>query len=120
MTTFKTPQEYFKLSTDFLAGLPKTQAEAKDLFQKVQTTFSEDMADNQAMWRIYQKATTGDATTNEISKANKTATELLKASSFATLVAMPGSVFLLPLLIDKAKEHGIDLIPKSMATMFNT
>jgi hypothetical protein len=118
-TTFKTPQDFFKLTSDFFASIPKTPEEGKAVFEKVQKVIKAEYKNSQDMYKIYQKAATGDASVNEISAANKKATELLKATTFAGIVAMPGSLFVLPLIVEKAKEFDIDLVPKSVADEFN-
>lgn len=118
-TTFKTPQDFFKLTSDFFASIPKTPEEGKAVFEKVQKVIKTEYKNSQDIWKIYQKAATGDASVNEISAANKKATELVKASTFAGIVALPGSLFVLPLIVEKAKEFDIDLVPKSVADEFN-
>jgi hypothetical protein len=118
-TTLKTPQDYFNLTTKFFESVPKTPADAKVAFEKVQAVLETEKQNSLDMWKIYQKAATGDATVNEISEANKKAAELLKATTFATVIAMPGSLLILPLLIESAKKYDIDLVPKSVAKEFN-
>jgi hypothetical protein len=119
MTTLKTPQDFLKMTTDFYASVPKTPEDAKVVFEKVQTVFKTEFQNSQDMWKTYQKAAKGDATVNEIAAANKQATELLKTTAFGALIAMPGSLFVLPVIIEKAKEYNIDLVPQSVATQFN-
>ena len=117
--SMKTPQDLYKMTTDFFAAVPKTPEDAKVVFQKVQTVFKTEYQNSQDMWKTYQKAATGNATPKEVADANSKATELLKAASFATLVAVPGTVFVLPLIVEKAKEHDIDIVPKSVKETFN-
>lgn len=122
MTKFTTPQDIFKAATDsattFFKAVPKTPAEMKDTFEKVQAVFRIEYENSQEMWKIYSKAATGDATANEITKANKKAAELLKSTAFAGLVSMPGAIFVLPTIVEKAKEYNVDLVPASVATQF--
>lgn len=119
MTTFKTPQDFMKMSTDFFAFMPKSQADATKAFEKIQTVFKTEYANSQDMWKTYQKATTGDATANEITSANKKAQELMKSTMFASVLTVPGAVFMLPAIIEKAKEYNIDLVPKSVSDQFD-
>jgi len=117
-STFKTPQDFFKLTTDFYDSIPTTPEDTKVVLEKVQTVFKDEYQNSMDMWKVYQKAAAGDATANEIASANKKATELLKSTTFASLVMVPGAIFILPLLIDKAKEFNIDLVPESVSKQF--
>ena len=122
-TAFESMQDFFKTTTattlDMFNALPKTPAESKAVFEKVQAVFKAEGDNAQGMWATYFKAAKGDATPNEIASANAKATELLKTTVFAGMVAMPGTIFILPALIAKAKEHNIDLVPKSVSAHFN-
>jgi len=115
---FKTTQDYFKVTSDFFSSLPKTPEDTKALFEKLQAVFKDEYDNSQSMWKVYQKAATGDATVNEIADANKKATEILKATAFGSLIMVPGVLFILPILIEKAKEFGIDLVPASVNKQF--
>jgi len=118
-TTPKTPQEFFKAATDFFAIVPKTPEDAKVVMEKVQNILKTEYENGQDMVKTYQKTILGNATANELADANKKATELAKFTAFAGLVAIPGAVFVLPAIVEKAKEHKIDLVPKSVAEQFN-
>ncbi len=115
-------QEFFKTAatstTDVLKGMPKTQEEAKVAFEKVQAVFTAESENAQDMWKTYFKAAKGDATPNELISANAKATELLKTTAFASMLVIPGTIFVLPLIVAKAKEYNIDLVPKSVAAQF--
>ena len=115
---FKTPQDYFNVTTAFYASLPKTPEDVKVVLEKTQKVFQKEMENTQDMIKTYQKATTGDATINEITDANKKATELAKAVTFAGLVSIPGALFVLPAIVDKAKEMNLDIVPKSVSEHF--
>lgn len=117
--TFSFMEDFFKNTNEYFSNLPKTPDEAKSVFEKVQKIFKTEYENSQTMWKTYQKASTGDATINEIASANKHATELLKNTAFMSLLAVPGTVFILPLLIAKAKEYNIDLVPKSVSAEFD-
>ena len=117
--TMQTPQEFFKSVTEFYETVPKTAEEAKVVFEKVQTVFKTEAENSRDMWTTYAKAAKGDATANEMADANKKATELLKATTFAGLVSIPGALFILPAIVEKAKEYKIDLVPESVAKQFS-
>ena len=100
----KSPQELFKLTADYFAAFPKTQDDVKEVLEKIKTVFETESKNANEMWAIYAKASKGDASVNEISLANKKAQELLISTRFATILAFPGSVFFLPLLVKYAKD----------------
>ncbi len=116
--TFKTPQDFFKLTTDFWQSVPKTQKDFNTTLEKVGKVLQTEYDNSQEVLKTYQKAVTGDATANEIASANKKAVELAKAATFASMLAIPGAVVVLPLIVDKAKEYSIDLVPASVAAEF--
>jgi len=114
----KTPQEFFKVTSSYLTQFPKNETDVKALLEKVKAVFQAESKNSKEMWQIYQKATTGDASVNEIAKANKIAHELMVSTRFAFLLAIPGTVFVLPMLVEFAKEFDVDLIPTSVAEEF--
>jgi hypothetical protein len=118
-TSINTPQTFFKSMTDMFEAIPKTPQAAKVVFEKVQSVVTTEYTNAQEMTRIYQKAMQGDATPKELATANTNAKELLKATSFAALIATPGAIFVLPAIVGKAKEYSIDLVPKSVAAEFS-
>jgi hypothetical protein len=118
-TSIKTPQAFLKSITDMFESIPKTPQDAKVVFEKVQAVATTEFKNALEMNRVYQKAMTGDATPKEIATANENAKELLKATSFAALVAIPGALFVLPTIIGQAKEYDLDLVPKTVAAEFN-
>lgn len=118
-TTLKTPQDYFNLTTKFFASIPKTPAELKTSLEKVHAVIETEKQNSIDACKIYQRATTGDASANEIAEANKKAAEVMKAAAFASMLAVPGALFVLPLLVEAANEYDVDLVPKSVAKEFN-
>jgi hypothetical protein len=119
MTTFKTPQDFFNMTTSFFKAVPKTPTEAKAAMEKVQTVIKTEFDNSQEVMKTYAKAVNGDATPKEITAANKKAVELVKATTFASMLAVPGAIFVLPAIVEKAKEYSIDLVPASVAAQFD-
>ena len=114
----KTPMDYVKSMTDIMMSMPKTYDETKTMFEKIQLVLKAEFENTQDMWKVYKKVSTGDATVNEINSANKKATEVLKTTMFASILAIPGSLFILPALVAQAKEYDVDLVPKSVSSQF--
>ena len=119
MTTFKTPQDFFNMTTAFFKAVPKTPAEVKATMEKVQSVLKTELDNSKEVMTTYAKAAKGDATANEITAANKKAVELVKATTFASMLAVPGAIFVLPAIVEKAKEYSIDLVPASVAEQFD-
>lgn len=121
-TAFATAQDFIKAATEsttsFWKTFPKNPADAKEAFEKIQAVFRIEFEKTQEMWKTYGKAMTGDATANEIARANAQAADLLKSTAFGTMLAIPGTIFILPLIVDKAKEYNVDIVPASVATQF--
>ena len=114
-----TPQEIFESATKFYGSLPASIEDMKAIAEKVQTVLKTETANNQEMVKTYQKAITGKATAKEISDANKQAMEFMKTAAFFGLISIPGALFVLPTILESAREHDLDLIPKSVAEQFN-
>jgi hypothetical protein len=117
-TNFKTPMDFFTQFTDYAKSFPKTEAEIKDMLVKAKNVFEKEAANSKDVWNTYRKMSTGDASMNEINAANKKTQELLKSTRFAFLLALPGTVFLLPAIIKFAEQYDIDLVPSSVSSEF--
>jgi len=114
----KTPQDLFNLTSDYFKLFPKNEKEVKAILEKVKTVLETETANSQDMWKTYQKALTGDASVNEIATANKKAQQLLISTRFAAILAIPGSIFMLPAIVEFAKTYDVDLIPASVSKEF--
>jgi hypothetical protein len=118
-TTFKTPQDAFSAFTDTISSLPKTETEIKETLEKVKKVFETEAKNGADVFKTYQKIATGDATMKDITAANKKMQEMLVSTRFAFILAVPGSIFVLPQMIKFAKEYGVDLVPASVAAEFS-
>ena len=118
MFKFPNPAELVTATTDYFKSFPKTEAEIKETLTKVKNVFEAEAGNSKALWAAYQKMAKGEASINEINAANKKAQELLKSTQFAFLLALPGSIFLLPAIIKFANEYDIDLVPSSVSREF--
>jgi len=116
---FTTPQDYFKAVQDTFAALPKTPEDVKATLEKTKNVIDVEAANVKEVISTYNKASTGDASINEISLANKKAKDLFVAARFATVMAVPGAVFALPILAKVAEEYNFDFVPASVKKEFN-
>jgi len=115
-----TPQEYFKMATESFAALPKSQKDVKEVLEKVKNVYTTEAANASKMFKTFQKATTGDASVNEIAEANKQAQSLMVTARFAALMAIPGAIFMIPALNKLELElDAVDFIPDSVKREFN-
>lgn len=116
--TATTPQDLFKLTTDYFAGYPKTPEDMKVAVEKAQAAFTEETENAKEVISIFTRAASGNATMNEIQSANEKAQKALAAARFATVVAMPGGIFMLPALTKMADTLGVDFVPESVKKAF--
>jgi len=116
---FFTPQEYFKTVQDSFAALPKTPDELKETLGKVKKVVDIETTKAKDVVAIYNKAGRGDASINEIMRANKLAQDVVVASRFAVVMSMPGAYFALPALAKFADEFDFDFVPESVKEEFD-
>ena len=119
MTSIKTPQDFYNMATEFYKSVPKTATEVKATMEKLQSVAKTEFDNSREVMKTYTKAAKGDATANEIAKANKKAGELVKAATFASVLSVPGAIFMLPVIVEQAKKLNIDFVPASVAEQFN-
>lgn len=117
---FTTPQEFYKIATDSFSKLPKSQEEVKVVMEKVKNVYTTEAKKASEMVKTFQKATTGDASVNEIAAANKHAQSLMVTARFAALMSIPGAIFMIPALRKIELElTDFDLIPDSVRQEFD-
>jgi hypothetical protein len=119
MTTLKTPQDLFKAVTDTFAAFPKNPEEFKTVLEKTKNVYESEVEKTKSVIKTYSKASKGDASINEITVANKQAQSLMVTARFATLMAIPGALFMLPALKTLADEYDFELVPESVRKEFN-
>ena len=115
---FKTPQDLFKFTTDYVAALPKTFEEVKTLAEKTKKVYEAEEANFKSVVSTYNRAAKGDASVNEITAANKKAQSLLVTARFTALMCIPGAFFAMPLIAKAAEEYDVELIPESVHKEF--
>ena len=98
MFTTSTPQEFFNLTQDYLKLFPKNEHDVREVASKVKGVYISETKKALEMLKTYNKATSGDASPNEIASANKLAQELMVTARFAAFMAIPGSIFALPVV----------------------
>ena len=119
MFTTTTPQEYFKITQDYLKLFPKDEHDVRVVADKIKGVCITESSKALGMLKTYNKATSGDATPNDIAIANKQAQNLMVTARFAAFLAMPGAIFMLPVAMKMAEEFGVEFVPESVAKEFN-
>lgn len=115
---FTNPQDYFKAIQGSFTILPTSVDEAKEVAEKTKKVFETESDNVKAIIATYNKMSTGDASMNEITAAQKKAKEVLVAARFAAAMAVPGAVFVLPALTKIADEYGVNFVPESVKQEF--
>src|SRR5690606_36619838 len=97
----------------------KDEKDIKEITEKVKAVCLAETKKVVEVVGVYQKASTGSASLNEIVTANKKAQDLLITARFATFLAIPGSFMMVPALSKVAKEYDIPFVPESVAKEFD-
>lgn len=119
MSIFNNPMDFYQYSTKLFNAIPKSTEELADTIERVRDVMEIESKNCMYMAKVYADAANGDATANEISRANEKATDFVKTAAFATALMIPGAFFAMPLIIEKAREHNVDLVSKSIAEHFD-
>ncbi len=82
-------------------------------FWRIKVGLEQEGRETREMIKIYIKSTHGDATKEEMKKANKQFVDFLKTIGFGTLVILPLAFITIPLVVKWGRKVGIDIIPKS-------
>jgi len=65
------------------------------------------------MFIIYTKNLSGKASSKEIKFANNQAKDLVRAAGISGVILLPGTVFILPILIKLGKKFNVEILPSS-------
>jgi hypothetical protein len=118
MFTTTTPQEYFTLTQDYLKLFPKNEHDVRVVADKIKGVCISESSKALGMLKTYNKATSGDATPNDIAIANKQAQSLMVTARFAVFLSIPGAIFMLPVATKIAEDLGVEFIPESVYKEF--
>tara|TARA_Y100001936_G_C15890119_1_gene567524 strand:- start:607 stop:900 length:294 start_codon:yes stop_codon:yes gene_type:complete len=84
---------------------------AKKIIALLKEKLSEETESSRAMLRTYSRYIKGEATDDEIEKANKQLNELLKDLSLGLLAVIPFAPITIPMIAKVAKKYDIDILP---------
>ena len=84
---------------------------AKKIIALLKEKLSEETESSRAMLKTYSRYIKGEATDDEIEKANKQLNELLKDLSLGLLAVIPFAPITIPMIAKVAKKYDIDILP---------
>lgn len=84
----------------------------KNSLLKLKQLLNSGSANTRFVLGVYIKYVKGTATPEQIKEANEEMTELLKSVGLGFLIIIPGTIFILPVVVYIAGLFGIDILPK--------
>ena len=85
----------------------------KKIIDFLKEKFTEETESTRTMLKIYSDYVKGEASDEDIEKANKQLNEILKDLSFGLMAVVPFAPITIPMIAKFAKKHNIDLLPES-------
>ena len=84
----------------------------KKIIDFLKEKFTEETESTRTMLKIYSDYVKGEASDEDIEKANKQLNEILKDLSFGLMAVVPFAPITIPMIAKFAKKHNIDLLPE--------
>ena len=84
----------------------------KKIVDFLREKFTEETESTRTMLKIYSDYVKGEATDEDVEKANKQLNEILKDLSFGLMAVVPFAPITIPMIAKFAKKHNIDLLPE--------
>ena len=84
----------------------------KKIIDILKEKFTEETESTRTMLKIYSDYVKGEASDEDIEKANKQLNEILKDLSFGLMAVVPFAPITIPMIAKFAKKHNIDLLPE--------
>ena len=84
---------------------------AKKIIAFLKEKLAEETEPSRAMLKIYSDYVKGEATDEELDKANNQLNEILKDLSLGLMAVIPFAPITIPMIAKFAKKHNIDLLP---------
>ena len=85
---------------------------AKKIIAFLKEKFTEETESSRAMLKTYSDYIKGEATDEELDKANNQLNEILKELSLGLMAVIPFAPITIPMIAKFAKKHNIDLLPE--------
>ena len=84
----------------------------KKIVDFLREKFTEETESTRTMLKIYSDYVKGEASDEDIEKANKQLNEILKDLSFGLMAVVPFAPITIPMIAKFAKKHNIDILPE--------
>ena len=84
----------------------------KKIIDFLKEKLTEETESTRTMLKIYSDYVKGEASDEDIEKANKQLNEILKDLSFGLMAVVPFAPITIPMIAKFAKKHNIDLLPE--------
>ena len=84
----------------------------KKIIDFLKEKFTEETESTRTMLKIYSDYVKGEASDEDIEKANKQLNEILKDLSFGLMAVIPFAPITIPMIAKFAKKYDIDLLPE--------
>ena len=85
---------------------------AKKIIDFLKEKLTEETESSRAMLKTYSDYIKGEATDEELDKANNQLNEILKELSLGLMAVIPFAPITIPMIAKCAKKHNIDLLPE--------
>lgn len=85
---------------------------AKKIIAFLKEKFTEETEPSRTMLKTYSDYIKGEATDEELDKANNQLNEILKELSLGLMAVIPFAPITIPMIAKFAKKHNIDLLPE--------
>ena len=84
----------------------------KKIIDFLKEKLTEETESTRTMLKIYSDYVKGEASDEDIEKANKQLNEILKDLSFGLMAVVPFAPITIPMIAKFAKKHNIDILPE--------
>ena len=84
----------------------------KKIIDFLKEKLTEETESSRAMLKTYSDYVKGEATDEELDKANNQLNEILKDLSLGLMTLIPFAPITIPMIANFAKKHNIDLLPE--------
>jgi hypothetical protein len=85
---------------------------AKKIIAFLKEKLTEETESSRAMLKTYSDYIKGEATDEDLDKANNQLNEILKELSLGLMAVIPFAPITIPMIAKFAKKHNIDLLPE--------
>jgi hypothetical protein len=87
---------------------------ARAFFLRLEKALAQETHETKTMLQIYQRYVIGQASSEEMRRANQQFRSVLKSMGFGVLLLLPFSPITLPFAIKLGHKFGINILPDSM------